>query len=321
MTKMKRKLKMVLKVILTILTVLCVLLLAAFINHRIKIKNEASLLEPMGQLVEVDGKNMCIYTEGEGEETIVFLSGGGTPSPILDFKTLYSQLTNEYTIAVVEKFGYGFSDDHDRSRDIDTILEDTRTALSKAGLQAPYVLCPHSLSGLEAIYWAQKYPDEVSAIIGLDMAAPEYYTDLNISTNVLKLDQVLCEMGLARLISESVNILYKNSELTENELSIIKALYSRRCVSDAVVNEGEICKENAKIIRDGTMLKIPVLMFISNGEGINYDKKAWLETSVSYAENLENGEYIQLDCPHYVHNFEYKKIVEEMKLFLENNTQ
>ncbi|MBE6841077.1 MAG: alpha/beta hydrolase [Ruminococcus sp.] len=318
---MKRKSKMVLKIVIIVLIELCVLLLIAFINHRIKTESEKSLLEPIGQLVEVEGKNMCVYTEGEGEKTLVFLSGGGTPSPILDFKSLYSQLTEEYKIAVVEKFGYGFSDDNDRSRDIDTMLDDTRKALSKAGVQAPYVLCPHSLSGLEAIYWAQKYPDEVSAIIGLDMAAPEYYTDLNISTNVLKLDQVLCEMGLARLISGSVNILYKNSELTENELSIIKALYSRRCVSDAVVNEGEICKENAKIIRDGAMPKMPVLMFISNGEGINYDKKAWVETSVSYAENLENGGYIKLDCPHYIHNFEHKKIAEEIKRFLGENDE
>ena len=318
---MKRKSKMVLKVIIIILIVLCVLLLIAFINHRIKTESEKTLLNPIGQLVEVEGKNMSVYTEGEGEKTLVFLSGGGTPSPILDFKLLYSQLADEYKIAVVEKFGYGFSDDSDRSRDIDTMLDDTRKALSEAGVQAPYVLCPHSLSGLEAIYWAQKYPDEVSAIIGLDMAAPEYYTDLNIDANVLKLNQVLCEMGLVRLISGSVNILYKNSELTENELSIIKAIYSRRCVSDAVVNEGEICKENAKIIRDGAMPEMPVLMFISNGEGTNYDKKAWVEISVSYAENLENGGYIKLDCPHYIHNFEHRKIAEEIKRFLRENDE
>ena len=313
---MKRKSKMASKIIIIVLIVLCVLLLIAFINHRIKTESEKSLLNPIGQLVEVDGKNMCVYTEGEGEKTLVFLSGGGTPSPILDFKSLYSQLTDEYKIAVVEKFGYGFSDDSDRSRDIDTMLEDTRKALSKAGIQAPYVLCPHSLSGLEAIYWAQKYPDEVEAIIGLDMAAPEYYTDLHIGAGGLKLNQVLGEMGLARLVSGSVNVLYENSQLTEKELSIIKAIYSRRCVSDALVNEGKMCRENAKIISEGGMPQVPVLMFISNGDGINYDKKAWVETSVSYAESLENGEYIQLDCPHYIHNSEYMRIADEIKQFL-----
>lgn len=307
---------MVLKVIIIVMIVLCALLLITYIHHRIKNESEKSLLNPIGQLVKFEGRNMCVFTEGKGEKTLVFMSGGGTPSPILDFRTLYSHLTDEYKIAVVERFGYGFSDDSDRSRDIDTTLDDTRKALLEAGIQAPYVLCPHSLSGLEAIYWAQKYPDEVLAIIGLDMAAPEYYKDLNVSAFVLKLDQVLCEMGVIRLISNSVNIMYKNSELTENELGIIKALYSRRCVSDAIVNEAKNCKQNAKTISNGAMVQVPVLMFISNGKGINYDKKAWIETSVSYAQNLENGEYIQLDCPHYVHNFEYKKIAEEIKRFL-----
>ena len=95
---------------------------------------------PLGQVVEVD-------------------------SPILDFKSRYSLLSDNFQVAVVEKFGYGFSDVVDKDRSIDSILEDTRTALAAAGLNAPYVLCPHSMSGLEALYWAQKYPDEVSAII------------------------------------------------------------------------------------------------------------------------------------------------------------
>ncbi len=93
-------------------------------------------------MVEVDGHQMSVYTEGTGETTLVFMSGGGTCSPILDFKSLYSLLSDEYQIAVVEKFGYGFSDIVDRNRDIDVILEDTRAALTAAGLTAPYVLCP-----------------------------------------------------------------------------------------------------------------------------------------------------------------------------------
>ena len=33
-----------------------------------------------GQMVEVGGHNMCVYTEGTGKSTLVFLSGGGTCS-------------------------------------------------------------------------------------------------------------------------------------------------------------------------------------------------------------------------------------------------
>ena len=50
---------------------------------------EIDLLEhPIGQLVGVDGRRMCIFAQGDGEHTLVFLSGSGTVSPILDFKSL-----------------------------------------------------------------------------------------------------------------------------------------------------------------------------------------------------------------------------------------
>ena len=89
-------------------------------------KNKALYETPLGQLVEVDGHNMSLYTEGEGKHTVVFLSGWGTSSPILDCKPLYSRLSDENKIVVVEKYGYGFSDVVDDERDFDTILRQDR---------------------------------------------------------------------------------------------------------------------------------------------------------------------------------------------------
>lgn len=142
---------------------------------------------------------MSVFSEGVGDETIVFMSGGGTCSPILDFKSLFSLLSSEYKIVVVEKFGYGFSD-VDRSRDIDTILEDTRKALLLAGHKGPCILALHSMSGIESLYWANKYPHEVKAIIGLDMAVPEAYGNMDINMPLLQLGRVASTMGIIRLI-------------------------------------------------------------------------------------------------------------------------
>ena len=80
-------------------------------------------MKPLGKLVEVDEHKMSIFIAGKGDRTIVFLSGGGTPSPILDFKALTSRLTDSYRIVVIEKFGYGFSDDVKEERPIAKILE------------------------------------------------------------------------------------------------------------------------------------------------------------------------------------------------------
>lgn len=167
-----KKARKVMKVIIILLIAFIIVLVAIYINHRIQLNKEEALRTPLGKLVEVDGHQMSVYVEGNGDKTIVFLSGGGTCSPILDFKSLYATLSDDYRIVVVEKFGYGFSDVVDKERGIASILEDTRTALAKADIQGTYVLCPHSMSGIEALYWAQQYPEEVEAIVGLDMAVP-----------------------------------------------------------------------------------------------------------------------------------------------------
>ena len=104
------KRKRVMKIIFILIAVMLILLLVIYINHRIHLKEEADLRLPLGQMVEVDGHNMSVYVEGTGDTTLVFMSGGGTCSPILDFRSLYSLLRDKYQIAVVEKFGYGFSD-------------------------------------------------------------------------------------------------------------------------------------------------------------------------------------------------------------------
>ena len=36
----------------------------------------------------------------------------------------------------------------------------------------------------------------------------------------------------------------------------------------------------------------------------------------NYISEMESGKYIELDCPHYVHDYEYRRISEESKSFL-----
>ena len=313
-----RKKKRVMKIIFIVLIAVLILLLIIYINHQVHLKEEAELRLPLGQMVEVDGHNMSIYMEGTGDITLVFMSGGGTCSPLLDFKSLYSLLSDKYQIAVVEKFGYGFSDVVDKGRDIDSILEDTRTALAAAGLNAPYVLCPHSMSGLEALYWAQKYPDEVSAIIGLDMAVPDYYDSMNINIPIMRIASWAANIGVTRFIpgiSDSDAI--KHGTLSDDEKEIYRAIFYSRTATVTMINETERVKENAEKVNSMGAPQIPMLLFISDGSGgTGFDKETWRKIPIEYISQIDEGEYIELDCPHYVHDYEYKTISESIIAFL-----
>ncbi len=270
----------------------------------------------MGELVEVNGHKMSVYVEGDGHKTLVFMSGGGTCSPTLDFKSLYSLLSDDYKIVVVEKFGYGFSDIVDKDRNIDSILEDCRTALTKVGLKGPYVLCPHSMSGIEALYWTQKYPEEVEAIIGLDMAVPQVYEDYKINMSMLKIIYWAVKAGIIRIlpgVSESDAIKY--GRLSDSEKEIYRAIFYEKTATTTMLNEVSAIKENAKIVQNNGVPQVPMLMFVSNGSGTGWKKDIWRDYQNSYMKDVENGKLINLDCPHYIHDHEYEKISEEIKAF------
>ena len=315
---MKRIRSKFLKVIFIIAAVIVLFIIVSFVRHKICSFRERKLLTPLGKLVEVNGHNMSVYTEGEGDKTLVFLSGGGTCSPILDFKSLYSLLSNEYKIVVVEKFGYGFSDVVDEQRDIDTMLSETRMALEKAGIEGPYVLCPHSMSGLEALYWAQKYPEEVEAIIGLDMAVPAYYDEMHISIPITKLGQYGAALGITRWIpSLAESDAIKAGTLSEEEKEIYRAVFYQRTATITMIDEVKAVKDNAKTVKENGVPQVPMLLFISNGSGgTGFTEETWRRIPKEYIVGCDNASYIELDCPHYVHDYEYEKISEEIRNLL-----
>ena len=322
---MKKAIKITFRVILIIICLMILFLLGVFIYHRVMLGKEKSLIsQPFGDMIEVDGGKMCIFTEGSGEHTIVFMSGYGTPSPILDFKPLYDKLSDDYRIVVVEKFGYGFSDETDTPRDVDTMLKQTREALQGAGIEAPYILCPHSASGIEAMYWAQTYPEEIEGITALDIAIPGYHEESGDSIFADKAMRFIVNSGMIRLANvEDFGWCVGTSYLTEEENEIYKALIYSRRGSKTMVHEAECCKKNMQIITDNGAPDVPMLFFISKQQAkIQFpnDPDKYLQLYRNYTDNKQ--EYIDIDCGHYVHIYEPDFIADEIKKFigeLDNN--
>ncbi len=293
-------------------------LFSAAARNKLMLAKESELLEqPLGTLVEVDGHRMCVYSQGEGERTLVFLSGSGTISPILDFKGLYSLLSDEFKIVVIEKFGYGFSDIVDTERSFETILRQDKEALSKLSLEGPYVLCPHSMSGLEALLWAQKYPHEVEAIVGLDMALPTSYADFDFAG-----PQRLAQAAALAKLTGAIRLVYNDATapkgLSSDEKRIYRALASRIAINKTIVNEGRAVPEACASISAADKPQLPLLLFTSNGREVH--AKNWVELQHRYADDLPNATVIELNCGHYVHHHEPKRIAEELRAFLETIT-
>ena len=317
---MGKTIKKIGKLLLVILCLLLLLLIIVFIYHRIMLNSERELIsEPLGKMIEVDGGEMCVYTEGDGEHTIVFMSGYGTPSPILDFRPLYSRLADDFRIVVVEKFGYGFSDETDDSRDIDTMLRQTREAISGAGIEGPFILCPHSASGIEAIYWAQKYPEEIEGIAALDIAMPGYHEETGNSIFEDRAMGFISNSGLLRILpAESLPFSFNFPDLTDEEKAQYKALMYARRGSRTMIHEAEWCQKNIETIANGDAPAVPMLFFISTQQAdvmFPSDPQKYLSLARNYTDN--KAEYTETDLGHYFHVEDPDFAASEIRRFAE----
>ena len=290
---------------------------ATFVFHQFSLRNESKLLTPIGKQVTVNGHRMNVSVKGEGSETIVFLSGAGIASPILDFKNLSDSLSKKYKVVVVERAGYGFSEDSDRSRDVMEVLSETRQALAQAHVSGPYVIISHSMASLESLAWQEKYPNEVKALIGLDWALPESYEDLKDNQALLTVAYWSSKIGLLRYFPESFYI--KNPTLTETERQQYKLLAYKQLMSQAMLHESRLVKENAKKVPSSINLKIPALLLVSNGEGTTFSQSEWQRYTERFASNQSNVQVDYMDAPHDLYHYQSDAIVSRIKEFLENN--
>lgn len=297
---MKKALKIIGKIILFLLILDILALGVLFCYHRIMLKKEAPLREQtVGTPVSVDGGTMYVYTEGEGDQTVVFLSGFGTSSPIYDFRPMYSLLTDDFRIAVVERFGYGFSDETDLPRDIDTLLSETRQALNEAGLSAPYLLVPHSMSGLESLYWAQQYPDEISGIVFSDAAIPGTYDANNQNAALDKIMALSVNIGLWRIFSpDTVFPALQSDVLTDAEKDTYRALFQARRGCKTLIHEAEAGGGSMAKVEAGEVPDVPMIFFTTTGY-MPEDPEKWCSLPDKYTGGT--AENNRCDCGHYVH--------------------
>ena len=297
-----------------IFVVLILFLGGTFGFHQLSLQKESKLLMPIGKKVVVNGHQMNVYIKGEGSETIVFLSGAGIASPILDFKNLTDSLSKKYKVVVVERAGYGYSEDSNQSRDVMEVLSETRQALSQANVTGPFIILSHSMASLESLAWQEKYPDEVKALVGLDWALPASYEDLKDNQALLTVAYWSSKIGLLRYFPESFYI--KNPTLTETERQQYKLLAYKQLMSQAMLHESRLAKENAKKVPSSINPKIPALLLVSNGEGTTFSQSEWQRYAERFASDQSNVQVVYMDAPHDLYHYQSNAIVSRIKEFL-----
>lgn len=298
-----------------ILGVIVCLNIVSFITNQIFFSDELEAISPYGNLIEVNGQKMHVYSMGDGEKTIVLLQGFSVPLPCADFGPLMRELSKNYTVVCIEYLGVGFSDQTNTPRTNENYTEEIRMALSLAGYKAPYVLMPHSGSGIYSEYYATKYPDEVSAIIMLDTTSSAK-TETNVPKFVYGLGKVQQAIGLNRIVNIFVvpSLLKRENGYTEQEISDYRR-FINHYYNETIVDQLSRLNDNIlEVMEMDFPDDVPVLKLIAS----QTTKQVGEEYQTDHLSRLGvNAESITLSGSHFIYQSDVARIFDAANTFLE----
>lgn len=313
--KMKKWLSILLKVLAGLGIAIVLFLAIVFIVNIISNKSEEGKIKPYGQFVTVDGKNMNVLIQGQGEETVVLIPGLGTGTPALDFKPLVEQLSPFYKVAVIEPFGYGLSDGTEKERSIENIVSEIHEALQSLKIDR-YILMAHSISGIYGLDYVNKYEHEVSAFVGIDSSAPKQYGDKVVESPISNTTiTLLKKSGLARLIMKLSADPYAKIPVDDETKEQMRILSFKNFRNPTIVNEIESRSSNFKATENLTFPKnLPVIFFLQpDSTGI----EGWSKLHEEQVKDSVLGKVMAFEGTHYLHHTRSKEIVENFRTFME----
>lgn len=277
-----------------------------------------------GEYIDLEGEKLHVTTKGEGEKTIVLLPGLGTTAPALDFEPLMNELAKNFQVVVVEPFGYGWSDLTKRERTVENIVEEVRTALQTVQIEGPYILMPHSLAGIYSMYYANKYPEEIEAVVGIDPTLPqalEYFNEA--APKMPSYFSFIAPTGLARLAllvnAENSLPLAEEGTYSDGNLAMTKAISAWKGYNKNIVEEANKIEENAEKTKNLSFpAQLPVMIFMKEDDKVTDDGKSMESFYEQQLNAVNNQRLVTLKGHHYLHWKNYKKMTGEIKSFVDS---
>ena len=315
---------MILAVVVLVFTFIAVV----FVAHQIETKNEIEILkkaELYNQIAVDDSRtlNVVLYGNKNSEHTIVTISDIGVQDFSVFVKNIAYEIKDKVQFALIDRAGYGFSDDSMLPQTVEQIVSYYRIALKNASVEGPYILLAHEFGSVYATYWEQNYSDEVEAIIyvdGTEIIETQEITGKDPEKEDY-IKAIVCKLGGQRMMYHDFYT-YSSKLLSEQEADCSKSLNTHSACSLAYLSELSLMDENFKQVYDNFTHTNTPKMYISSSNSFNAEKEV-----IRYFE-YKNEQYEELGLePFYVFvsdkqtSKDAAKFIEERQRLYENNTK
>ncbi|OBY77929.1 alpha/beta hydrolase [Paenibacillus sp. KS1] len=310
-TRTKSVLRILLKVIVAVVIAILLFVAIVYTVNKISSHSEQKRMQPYGQHVSVDGKQMNVFIQGQGEETVVILPGFGTAAPALDFKPLIVELSPYYKVVVIEPFGYGLSEQSEKERSTANIVSEIHEALQSLHINR-YILMGHSISGIYSLDYVNQYPNEVRAFIGLDSSVPSL-SEQKIDSSVTEPIKWFRDLGFARIQLKLGADPYDGLPYDEQTKEQLNILIRKNMYNTTQLNEAESMYSNFKAAEQQSFPPdLPVLFFVQANHPVT---DRWIPEHEKQIKDSIHGEMVLLEANHYLYRSHPKEISEKIRGF------
>lgn len=270
--------------------------------------SEKDAIERYGETVTVDGRQMNLQVTGDGPVDVVLLPGFGTASPVLDFGPLVEDLAQDHRVIVVEPFGYGLSDGTDVERTTENVVGEIHEALQQVGVDR-YVLMGHSIAGIYGLEYTNRYPDEVSAFVGIDSSVPgQPGMDASFPTGLLGAAK---RLGLGRALATVAGDGLDGTVYTDEAREQMRMISNRTSLSSTYLDEMSHISSNFEGALGETFpADLPLLLLVVEHNEKNPD---WVGLHERQAASVADGTVVPLDGEHYLHHTRSPEIAEAFR--------
>jgi C-terminal peptidase prc len=247
----------------------------------------------MDEMVSVGTHRLHVHCMGEGRPTVVIDTGVGDTSA--RWASIQAELAQVTRTCVYDRAGYGASEPGPLPRHSERAADELKLLLKNAGVRGPYVLVGHSLGGLNAQVFADRYPEQVAGLVLLDPSPLDFITG-----------QVYPE--LYQMLEQQAAELQRAAEAARRATDAegqAKANYLEAVASEHAALVSESAGQVAAIASFGDLPLVVIGSGVPNpafGEQAAAFQQFWIEQNRALAGKSTNGTFVLASLSgHYLH--------------------
>jgi pimeloyl-ACP methyl ester carboxylesterase len=240
----------------------------------------------MDERVSIGTHSLHIRCTGKGSPTVVIDTGVGDTSE--RWASIQAEMAQVTRTCTYDRAGYGASEPGPLPRHSGRAADELKQLLENAGVKGPYVLVGHSLGGLNAQVFADRYPELVGGLVLLDPAPLAFITGQAFPTLYRMFEQQAAELQQA---AEGAR--QSTDAEAQAQADYLEAIASEHA---ALIAEG--ADQVAAIASFGDIPLVVIGSGVPNpafGEEAATFQQFWIEQNQALATKSTNGMFVLVE--------------------------